>query len=207
VNPSARVKTVTGVGTLGQVSLRGADVRRDLGLRSTWFRVGTLALPLPARPVAFGAPAKLTGTARGLANVLLEQLSGSTWKAAAAVKPVAGGAFTVTVRPTATTSYRLVSGTARTAATPVRVAPNVALAPVTDAMELRGTVKPLLTGAGVEIQKLSGRTWETIGRATVDARGDFAARIYVPPGSYRALVPAPGRGLVAGTSSTLVVNG
>jgi hypothetical protein len=31
------------------------------------------------------------------------------------------------------------------------------------------------------------------------------ARLNVIPGSYRARVPAPGRGLVAGTSSTLVV--
>jgi stage II sporulation protein D len=207
VNASARVKSVTGIGTAGQVSLRGSDVRRALGLRSTWFRVGVLALPVPAKPLAYGAAAKLTGTARGLAKVALEQQSGTSWKAVANVQPVSGGAFTISVRPTATTQYRLAAGTARTAPTRVRVSPQVALQPVTDAMELRGSVKPLLAGAGVEIQRLNGRTWGTVGRATVDGRGDFIASIYVPPGSYRALVPAPGRGLVAGTSSTLVVNG
>ena len=207
VNGSARVSTVTGVGTLGQVTLRGSDVRRVLDLRSTWFRVGVLALPLPAKPLAYGSAGKLTGTARGLAKVVLEQQSGSTWRSVAQVQPVSGGAFSVTVRPTTSSLYRLAAGTARTAPTKVAVAPQVALAPVTDAMELRGTVKPLLSGAGVEIQRLSGKTWSTVGRATVDARGDFSARIYVPPGSYRAVVPAPGRGLVAGTSSTLVVTG
>jgi stage II sporulation protein D len=207
VNPSARVSTVTGIGTLGQVSMRGGDVRRLLDLRSTWFRVGVLALPLPTKPLAYGAAGKLTGTARGLSKVVLEQQSAGVWRAVAQVQPVSGGAFSVTVRPTATTSYRLTAGTAHTAPTRVSVAPQVALAPVTDAMELRGTVKPLLSGAGVEIQRLSGKTWQTVGRASVDGRGDFSARLYVPPGSYRAVVPTPGRGLVAGTSSTLVVTG
>jgi stage II sporulation protein D len=207
VNRSSRVSTVTGVGTLGQVTMRGSDVRRVLDLRSTWFRVGVLALPVPTKPIAYGSAGKLTGTARGLAKVVLEQQSGFTWRSVAQVQPVSGGAFTVTVRPTTTAVYRLAAGTARTAPTRVAVAPQVALSPVTDAMELRGSVKPLLAGAGVELQKLSGRTWQTVGRATVDARGDFSARIYVPPGSYRAVVPTPGRGLVAGTSSTLVVSG
>jgi stage II sporulation protein D len=207
VNPSARVSIVTGVGTQGRVTLRGSDVRRMLDLRSTWFRVGVLALPLPTKPLAYGASGRLTGTARGLAKVVLEQRSGPTWRAVAQVQPVSGGAFSVTVRPTASTQYRLAAGSARTAPTRVTVSPQVALAPVTDAMELRGSVKPLLAGAAVEIQRLSGRTWQTVGRTTVDGRGDFSARMYVPPGSYRAVVPAPGRGLVGGTSSTLVVNG
>jgi hypothetical protein len=74
-------------------------------------------------------------------------------------------------------------------------------------MELRGTVRPVLAGAAVEIQRLNGgAAWQTVGRASVDASGEFAARMHVPPGSYRARVPAPGRGLVAGISSTLVVN-
>jgi stage II sporulation protein D len=205
VNSSARVKTVVGVGTLGQVTLRGSDIRRVLGLRSTWFRVGVLALPVPTKPLAYGAAGKLTGTARGLAKVVLEQQSGASWRSVAQVQPVSGGSFTVTVKPTATTAYRLSAGAARTAPTRISVAPQVALAPVSDAMELRGSVKPLLSGAAVEIQKLEGKTWQTVGRATVDARGDFSAQMYVPPGSYRAVVPAPGRGLVAGTSSTLVV--
>jgi hypothetical protein len=45
-----------------------------------------------------------------------------------------------------------------------------------------------------------------VARTTVDAGGAFIAQVDVTPGSYRARIPAPGRGLVAGTSSTLVVN-
>ena len=54
VNGSSRADTVTGVGTGGEASAKAGDFRRDLGLRSTWFRVGVLALPQPSRPHLFG---------------------------------------------------------------------------------------------------------------------------------------------------------
>jgi SpoIID/LytB domain protein len=205
VNASARVATVTAVTSLGESSIAGSEFRRALGLRSSWFRVGVLALPTPTAPLAFGAVGKLTGTARGVAKALLEQQVGGTWKAAAQVQPQASGAFAVAVRPTASTRYRLAAGSARTAPTLVRVAPRIALTQPSDLSELTGTVRPLLQGAAVEIQRLNGAVWQVVGRATVDASGGFAAVVDVVPGSYRARVPAPGRGLVAGTSSTLVV--
>jgi stage II sporulation protein D len=207
VNPSARVTTVAGIGSLGETSVRAGDLRRQLGLRSTWFRVGMLALTPPARPLAYGAAGKLAGTARGVGKAVLEQSAGTVWRAVAQVQPQANGLFSVTVRPTATGRYRLVAGSARTGAIQVGVAPRIVLNPVSDPMELRGTVRPVLAGAAVEIQRLNGgAAWQTVGRASVDGSGEFAARMHVPPGSYRARVPAPGRGLVAGISSTLVVN-
>ena len=208
VNPSSRVTTVTGIGSLGEASLRGGDVRRELGLRSTWFRVGVMQLAAPAKPLAYGLVGKLTGLARGVGRPVLEQLVGSSWRTVAAVQPQANGTFTVAVRPTTSGQYRLNASSARTAITRVGVAPRIALSPVIDPMELRGTVRPVLAGAAVEVQRQnSGGLWQTVGRATINARGEFAATMHVPPGSYRARVPAPGRGLVAGTSSTLVVEG
>ena len=208
VNPSARVDMVNGVGTLGESGVRAADVRRGLGLRSTWFRIGVLLLTPPAKPLAYGAVGTLTGVARGLGRPVLELRAGSGWRAVAPVNPLANGTFSVAVRPTATGQYRLNTGSAQTAVTLVGVAPRIALSPVTDPMELRGTVRPALNGAAVEIQRQNGRSsWQTLGRARVNAQGEFAANVYVPPGSYRARIPAPGRGLVAGTSSTLVVTG
>ncbi|HEV3479298.1 MAG TPA: SpoIID/LytB domain-containing protein [Gaiellaceae bacterium] len=205
LNSSARVSTVTGVGSLGQVSVRGADVRRALGLRSTWFRVGVLALPAPAAPVPFGGVGKLAGTARSVAKPVLEQQVGSVWKAVSKVQPQPNGLFAVTVRPSATTRYRLVAGAARTPPTTVGVAPRIALTPPGDLSELNGTVRPALPGAGVEIQRLNGQAWHVVGRTSVDVRGHFTARLDVAPGNYRARVPAPGRGLVGGTSPTIVV--
>ena len=206
VNASARVPSVTGVGTVGETSVPGADLRRILGLRSTWFRIGVLALPTPAKPLPYGGAGKLTGTARGVAKPVLEQLKGATWTPVASVQPQASGSFSVTVRPTATTRYRLASGVARTAATTVGVAPRLALIAPGDLSELSGTVRPALAGTTVQIERLTGQSWRVVGRATVDAGGAFTAQVVVTPGSYRARIPAPGRGLVAGTSSTLVVN-
>jgi len=206
VNASGRVPTVTGIGTVGDASVRGTDFRRALDLRSTWFRIGVLALPTPAKPLPYGAAGKLTGTARGVVKPVLEQLKGTTWTAAGSVQPQSNGSFAVTVRPTATTRYRLTSGLAHTAATTVGVSPRLALIPPGDLSELSGTVRPALAGTTVQIERLTGQAWRVVGRTTVDAGGGFTAQIDVTPGSYRARIPVPGRGLVAGTSSTLVVN-
>jgi stage II sporulation protein D len=208
VNASARVTSLTGIGSLGEVVVRGADVRRQLGLRSTWFRVGVLLLSSPPKPLAYGTAGRLTGLARGVGRPVLEQRVGAGWRTVATVQSQANGTFSVTVRPTATGQYRLNTGTARTAVTRLGVAPRIVLKPVTDPMELRGTVRPALAGAAVEIQRQNGGgNWQIVGRATVDAESEFVVAMHVPPGSYRARVPAPGRGLVAGTSATLVVSG
>jgi stage II sporulation protein D len=208
VNPSARVNLVTGVGSLGEAGVRSADVRRELGLRSTWFRIGVLQLASPPKPLAYGAAGRLTGIARGVGRPVLEQQTNAGWRTIATVRPQADGTFAATVRPIATGQYRLNTGSARTAVTRVSVAPRIALKPVIDPMELRGIVRPVLRGAAVEIQRLNGGgSWQTVGGATIDAQGEFVAALHAPPGSYRARVPAPGRGLVAGTSPTLVVAG
>jgi hypothetical protein len=195
VNPSGRVTNVTGVGSLGDATLRGSDVRRGLGLRSTWFRVGVLALTPPAVPLTFGAAGKLTGTARGVGKAVVQQLVGATWTSVAPVKPQAGGAFAVTVRPTASARYRLAAGTARTGATLVGVAPRITIVPPGDLSELTGSVRPVLNGSAVEVQRLNGQSWQVVGRTTVDALGEFTARVDLTPGSYRTRITAPGRGL------------
>ncbi|HEU6444470.1 MAG TPA: SpoIID/LytB domain-containing protein [Gaiellaceae bacterium] len=206
-NGSARADSVIGVGTNGEASAKASDVRRELGLRSTWFRVGVLALPQPAKPHVFGGTTRLTGTARGVSGFRFEHLGPTGWRVVATPQVSKDGTFSVTVRPTATAQYRLSLGAARTGAIRLGVAPRVRLNPVADPMELRGTMRPVVVGAAVEIQRLNGRSWGTVGRATVAEDGSFAAAVHVPPGSYRARIAKPGRGLVAGTSQTLVVNG
>jgi stage II sporulation protein D len=205
MNASSRVDNVVGVGSGGEASAKAGDVRRELGLRSTWFRVGVMALPQPAKPHVFGGTTRLTGTARGVEGVRFEYFAAGGWRLLTSPRPARDGTFSVTVRPTATARYRLALGAARTAAIRLGVAPLVRLNPVIDAMELRGTMRPAVVGAAVEIQRLSGRAWGAVGRATVAEDGSFSAAMHVPPGSYRARIPMPGRGLAAGTSATLVV--
>ena len=204
-NASARAESVVGVGVGGEVSAKAGDVRRELGLRSTWFRVGVLSLPQPAKPHVFGGTTRLTGIARAVEGVRFEYLAAGGWRLLTAPKPAKDGTFSVTVRPTATARYRLAVGAARTAVIRLGVAPLIRLNPVTDAMELRGSMRPAVFGAAVEIQRLSGRAWGRVGQATVAEDGTFAASMHVPPGSYRARISAPGRGLAAGMSATLVV--
>jgi stage II sporulation protein D len=205
--PSGRVARVVGVGTGGQTSVPAASVRTALGLRSTWFQVGVLALDRPARAsVVFGSQLQLTGLARDLPGAVLEQRVGAgAWTVAETLAPAASGTFAAPVRPGAPTQYRLAAGSVRTGAVAVGVAPLVQLAPPTDPTLLGGTVRPLaLAGANVVVQRLEGGEWKRIAAARIDENGAFSARASLAPGRYRASVPAA-RGFLAGASTPLEV--
>jgi SpoIID/LytB domain protein len=202
---SGRVRSLTLVGSQGEVSVTGADVRRALGLRSTWFRIGVLSLATPQSPVTYGAQVVLSGVARSLPSVKLEEhQAGSAWHAVGPVTPGGDGAVSVPARPRGPTDYRLASGSARSRAAHVSVAPLVRFYGLRDAMSLRGYARPLFPGASVAIQRLQGTSWATITRATIDANGDFEAHLTLTPGEYRARL-APRRGFVPGVSPTLRV--
>jgi hypothetical protein len=86
----------------------------------------------------------------------------------------------------------------------VAVAPRVRFAPVEQRTELRGTVRPLLPGVAVDVQRLSGTSWKTVAHGAITSAGEFVVRLELVPGSYRARV-APGRGFVPGISPVLKV--
>ncbi len=109
---SGRVDSATAFGAGKKLVLTGAQLRADLGLDSTWFQLGWLALKVPSGTVPPGMPVELTGLARGLLGVTLEsRTAGSAWQPAGGVAPDATGAFSITVSPRVTTWYRLASGT------------------------------------------------------------------------------------------------
>jgi stage II sporulation protein D len=207
VNPSQRVEEMTLIGTLGEAVVPGDVVRTKLGLRSTWFRVGVLALEPPEGPVEYGGRLKLKGIVRGSAQVALEQrVSKTVWEPAARVKPGAGGVVSVAVRPLVTTDYRLAVSSSKLYGRTVRVAvaPRVRLQPATSPTSLRGLVRPVLPGMRVDVQRLVGSSWRAAGTALLDQAGAFEATLQLTPGTYRARV-APGRGLVPGYSPVLRV--
>ena len=79
--PSGRVESVTAVGEQGESTVTGSDLRRALKLRSTWFRIGVLSLAKPEAPVTYGKKISLSGVARSLPSVRLDQRqAGSTWQ-------------------------------------------------------------------------------------------------------------------------------
>ena len=75
-------------------------MQSDLGLRSTWFQVGILALKPQPAPVAAGTAVTLTGTVEGLSGVALEaEAKGGPWRTVAPVVPDSAGSFSVAVTP------------------------------------------------------------------------------------------------------------
>ncbi|MBA3364684.1 MAG: SpoIID/LytB domain-containing protein [Actinobacteria bacterium] len=204
-NPSGRITSVTAVSTLGSLSIPAGDVRRLLDLRSTWFRVGVLSLTRPAAPAVHGSAVRVSGIARGLPGVTLQQrVSGSVWEPASRIKPASDGTFSVSVKPQAGSEYRLVSGRTSSGSVRVSVAPLVRFFLARDTGMLRGMVRPILPGAIVQIQQLAGPTWKTVEQLPVDAKGNFQPKLKLPAGTYRARF-APGRGLAPGTSPVLKV--
>jgi stage II sporulation protein D len=206
LNSSGRIKSLTVVGTHQSVTVAGTDLRRRLGLRSTWFSVGVLSLSAPREPVVYGSRARLTGIARGLRQTVLEQRAGTEWQAVGGVKADKEGTLSVVVKPAVTTRYRLASGKVAAPAVRVPVASLVRFYPVRTPDQLRGYVRPLaLAGARVLIQRQQGPGWATVAQTTVDAEGSFLAKLQLTTGVYRAWV-ASGRGFVAGTSPVLQVS-
>jgi stage II sporulation protein D len=114
---TGRAKTVVVTGRLGEVTVSASDLRRALGLRSTWMSVGVLSLSRPVGEIAPGEAQTITGRATQVQSPALEQrpASGGEWQAGPAFSVEPDGSFSVSVAPTATTLYRLSAGTIKSA--------------------------------------------------------------------------------------------
>jgi stage II sporulation protein D len=206
VNSSGRIKVLNVVGTQGTLAMQGADLRRRLGLRSTWFSVGVLSLTAPPQPIVYGGRGKLTGVARGLTQTVLQRLDGDKWTEVGAVEADKDGAITALVKPTITSRYRLSSGKVSAESVRVPVAPLARFYPARRPDQLSGYVRPAsLTGTTVLIQRQQGAAWPTVGQATIEPNGDFLAKLQLTTGVYRARVSS-GNGFVVGFSPVLQVS-
>ena len=205
LNSSGRIKVLNVVGTKSTLALQGADLRRRLGLRSTWFSVGVLSLTAPPQPIVYGGRGKLTGVARGLTETVLQRLDGDSWTSVATVEADKDGGVTALVKPTVTTRYRLSSGKVTAESVRVPVAPLARFYPARRPDQLSGYVRPAtLAGTTVLIQKQQGAAWPTVGEATVGTNGDFLAKLQLTTGVYRVRVSS-GHGFVVGFSPVLQV--
>ena len=205
LNSSGRIKVLNVVGTKSTLALQGADLRRRLGLRSTWFSVGVLSLTAPPQPIVYGGRGKLTGVARGLTETVLQRLDGDSWTPVVTVEADKDGGVTALVKPTVTTRYRLSSGKVTAESVRVPVAPLARFYPARRPDQLSGYVRPAtLAGTTVLIQKQQGAAWPTVGEATVAANGDFLAKLQLTTGVYRVRVSS-GHGFVVGFSPVLQV--
>jgi stage II sporulation protein D len=209
VNASQRVTDVTAIGDKGEVVVPGADVRNALGLRSTWFRVGVLALdPLSPATVTYGTTTTLTGLGRGLPSLELEQRVSPViaWTPNRAIRPAGDGSFSVAIKAAAPAEYRISSGGVATPATKVVLAPRVTLKASADLTSLLGSVRPKLPGALVQIQQLNEAdgSWKPVVKTTASTSGRFEVMPSILGGTYRARVVA-GNGWAAALSPKVLV--
>jgi stage II sporulation protein D len=189
---SGRVQTVVATGSKGQAQATGAQVRAALGLRSTWFQVGVLALGAPATPVAYGASTALSGTARGVTSVELQQVDpAGSWKTVTQMTP-RGGTVTPKVKPVQSSRFRLVADDIASGAVAVSVAPTVGLHVPAALTGFWGTVRPRLAGTTVTIQRQAGAGWRVVANVKTTAKGRFTLSRAVVSGTYRARVSAKG---------------
>jgi stage II sporulation protein D len=208
LNASGRVGDVIGVGDKGEATVGAAVVRTALGLRSTWFTIGVLALdPLPAKPVPYGTVVTLSGLGRELTDLKLEQQAYGTsvWTPVGPVKTAPDGSVTIPTKASAPASYRLTSGGKPSGTAKLIVGPVAKLKLPTAPTALSGTVRPVLAATPVQIQRSNNTGgWTTVATTTVDDTGSFSAAFPVVPGTYRARVVA-GKGWAVAFSAELQV--
>jgi stage II sporulation protein D len=205
--PSGRVRAVNVTTGASGATVSGGALRFGLGLRSTWLTIGTLTLQRPGDPVSYGGPLTLSGAIRGVQKVSLQARFADlrAWGPVADFAPAADGTFSVVVRPTATTLYRLAGPDGLGPVLTVPVAPLVSLSRGPGRGVLTGTVAPAVPAALVEIQQLQDDGgWAAVYQTYTDERGAFRARLELVPGAYRAWV-APEQGLAEGISPQLEI--
>jgi stage II sporulation protein D len=191
--PSGRARSVVLKTARGDVTVRGPDVRTGLGLRSTWFRFGTLTLSRPGGPVVFGGAKRLTGKVRAVAGASLSVRVAGAWQPVRALPP---GPFTQVVKPKATALYRVANAAGQGAVLRVPVAPRVTF----DGGA--GTIAPALPGAAVVLERRDGERWSELGRTEAAEDGSYIFGVRLGGGEYRVRVPAT-RGYAEGVSAVL----
>ena len=185
-NSSSRVAQARLSGPSGSTTVTGATLRSVLGLRSTWFSIGVLRLN-GGGSVRQGQAKTLRVLVRSLTNAKLQRKVGSgAWRDVRSVQ----GSMNVTVRPAATSLYRLSSPAATGAPVQVTVtasASGVAAAPAApDGVETAmGTAAP---GDAVQVQRrVDGDSWMTVATATAGEDGTWRTIVCLTPGAYRAV--------------------
>ena len=160
-----------------------------------------LSLATPEAPVTFGKRVSLSGVARSLPSVRLEQRqAGTAWQPSGRSRRGPGGVVTITAKPQVPTDYRLTSGPVAAGSPTFRSLRSYA-SRVCLSGEAAGLRAPGLPGASVALQRFNGGSWRTIVRAPIDENGNFRGARARPgrlPGQAR-----PGRGFVPGVSPTL----
>jgi stage II sporulation protein D len=195
-NSSSRVAQARLSGPSGSRTVSGATLRRVLGLRSTWFRIGVLRLR-GGGTIEEGQRTTLRALARNLGNVTLQRRIGSdSWVNVRRIE----GSVNVSVKPRVTTHFRLRSRAAVGSAVKVTVKQTPRFYSTQSASALSGAATP---GDVVQVQRReSNGDWVTVAAARADEAGTWQAVFGVLPGVYRAYTDSTGD---VGASPTLTI--
>jgi stage II sporulation protein D len=176
----------------------GDRFRRLLGLRSTWFGVGELAISSSRATVRYGRTLRLSARTHGLGAALLQRRTGAgRWQT---ILRVRSGAR-VAVQPEGRTLYRLSVDGIRGPEVAVGVAPRVRVQPLARTL-LGGTVLPRTSGEVAVWRRVAG-SWRLVARPRLDPHGVFRAPVRLRPGAYRVTIGADAR--LAATETRLRV--
>jgi len=206
-NLAGRVGQLKLTTPLKTTAVPATTLRGAIGLRSTWFTVGLLALtpPQPVAPVVYGSKVTLASAVRGFTGVTLEQRPlGTDWQA---VRTLATG--TTQVAPTITTDYRLATANVAAGSIRIKVAPALAVSGVTST-GVTGSEQPVLMGVTVTVQQQNADlSWTPVANGLVEADGTFDIPAALTAGAAVRIVvtPPPSSGYVAATSPTQIVSG
>jgi len=185
--PSQRVLSVLVHGAGADHSLSAGDVFSRLGLRSTYFRILQVTLTAPKSSIAgegFHLKGRLWPRPHGAFRLESKMGASGSWQQVTAqVALDSTGRFSISRRPVADASYRLVRKGASSPTVRVRVHAALTLSKKGG---FHGTMLPRLAGATVTLQRLSGGRWVTAGTDTVGAKGGYRFSTAVTPGSWRA---------------------
>jgi stage II sporulation protein D len=202
---SGRVKTVTVVAADDtQTTLTGPQLRSVLELRSTWFTPSLLQLTPAAKTITYGGAVSLTGFARHVEALSLEsKTTGVDWAPAGELLLDGSGAFATIVKPQIGTQYRLAWGDVRAGLAKIAVAARVDA--TVSAAGAQGGIRPVASGAAVQLQQSAGTAWTTVATTVTDPNGAWSFAGPLTPGTYRVRA-APGHGIAAGVSPAAVVS-
>jgi len=175
-NSSGRARAVRVLTARGWRQLPGAEVRTKFDLGSMDFDLHAMELDDPGRAF-FGQTVHVTGFVRGLGKARLQELTGAGWVTLRHVRVSPAGRFSLAVRATQTTEFRLAYNGLSGDPVGLQVAPRVLVS--ADGGRLRARVSPALP---LRVERLTNRQW----RAVASARGVFDRNLR--PGSYRISV-------------------
>jgi hypothetical protein len=169
-------------------STRTRSVRKELGLASTVFTLGSMSLVAAQPEVTWGGKLKLVAHTFDVGRAVLQRRAGAgEWKTLRTVR----GDARVVVEPQGATLYRLSADGVSGPVVGVAVSPQLHATPIASTV-LSGTVQPRSSGA-ITVERHVGTGWRVVAHPRLDPHGVFHAPLRLKPGAYRVSVAGDAR--------------